>query len=118
MYRCEVLGTTHLDNLFVAEYATLRNVGRAAIVCVDDTMPLQHGASLATVSQPVDAKLRRIAAARTQIRVLARICAVHGWQTARRCAEKWSQAYCPARKVFTPQLQAATLFERAAQTGK
>jgi hypothetical protein len=78
-------------------------------------MPLRHGASLATVLRPVDAELRRIAAARTQILVLEQICACHGWQTARRCAEKWSQAFCPARSVFTPHRRAATLPERAAR---
>jgi hypothetical protein len=34
-----------------------------------------HGASLATVLLPVDAKRRRIAGTRTQIRVLDQICA-------------------------------------------
>jgi hypothetical protein len=101
MYRCEVPGTTHLDSLFVAKYAIMDNFGCAALACVDDTMPLRHGASLATLLRHVDAKLRRIAAARTRRRVLDQICASHGWSTARRCVEKWSQAFCPARSVFT-----------------
>jgi hypothetical protein len=71
---------------------------------------------MATVLRPVDGKLRRIAAARTQIRVLDQICASHGWQTARKsCTEKWNQAFCQARSVFTPQRRAATLSERAAR---
>jgi hypothetical protein len=76
----EVPDTTQL----VSKDAILHNVGFAALACVDDVMPLRHGASLATVLRPVGAKLRRIAAVRTQIGVLHQICACHGWQTPRR----------------------------------
>jgi hypothetical protein len=52
----------HLDSLFGTKDTILHNVGCVALVCVDETMPLRHGASLAMVLWPVEAKVRRIAA--------------------------------------------------------
>jgi hypothetical protein len=87
----EVPDTTHLCN----KDGVLHNVGCAALACVDDIMTLRHGALLAAVLRLVDAKLHRIAC----VCVLDQIRACHGGQTERRCAEKWSQAFCPARSV-------------------
>jgi hypothetical protein len=104
---------SHLDSLFVAKDTILHNVGCTALACGDDIMPLRHSASLAMMSRPVDAKLRHIAATRTQTRFLNHFFACHGWQTARCHAEKWNQAFCLAHSVFTPKRGAGTLSERA-----
>jgi hypothetical protein len=61
----------NLDSQFATKKTILNSAGCAALACVDGTMPLRHGASLATMLWPDVVKVRRIiAAGRTQTRVL------------------------------------------------